>query len=235
MSSTKNRGSITLLVGPMFSGKTTELFRQANMYMLKGKKVALVRYAKDNRYSDNLASTHDKRTMKAISAIHLSEVFDKLMECEVVVIDEGQFFDDVTSVCDELANAGKIVVVSTLNGDFQRKPFDSVVPLFPLVDKIVKLNAVCMPCGNKAIYTFRTVLNSEVEVIGGSDMYKAVCRECYFKLKEEQSKAQLEKQRSQILHSIEAVSIMSMNSPLSCVESENIDPSLNVIRQMNDR
>uniref|UniRef100_A0AC35TJU5 Thymidine kinase n=1 Tax=Rhabditophanes sp. KR3021 TaxID=114890 RepID=A0AC35TJU5_9BILA len=174
-----NKGMIHLLVGPMFSGKSTELFRLTNRQYLGGKTVVIVKYAKDVRYNNEYASTHDRLTKEAISAIHLKDIFDEIKQFEVIGIDEGQFFDDVTEYCEKLANLGKFVYVAALDGDFKRKPFPSITNLYPLSEKINKMHAVCRSCGNIASFTFRTIVNDTVEVIGGSEMYKAVCRECY--------------------------------------------------------
>lgn len=77
------------------------------------------------------------------------------------------------------------MIVAALDGDFQRRPFKTIINLYPLCEKIEKLHAVCRSCGGLASFTFRTILNSEIEVIGGEDIYKAVCRVCYLKFKDE--------------------------------------------------
>uniref|UniRef100_A0A0K0EP09 Thymidine kinase n=1 Tax=Strongyloides stercoralis TaxID=6248 RepID=A0A0K0EP09_STRER len=184
---TKQHGMIHMIIGPMFSGKTTELFRLANMHILANKKVVIVKYERDIRYDIQFASTHDEKKMKAIAAIHLKDVFDNIKEHDVIGIDEGQFFDDIVCVAEKLASMGKLVIVAALDGDFQRRPFENIINLYPLAEKIKKINAVCRSCGFFASFTFRTTNSSDLEIIGGEDMYQAVCRECFYKLKNNQS------------------------------------------------
>ncbi|KAH7724705.1 thymidine kinase [Aphelenchoides avenae] len=118
----------------------------------------------------------------AISALTLREVIDCLRDHEVVAIDEGQFFSDIVEFSEELANSGKTVIISALNGDFQRKPFPVIAKLFAMAEKIDKVTAVCHACGQSASFTWRTVQSNEREVIGGAEKYQAVCRSCYFEL-----------------------------------------------------
>ncbi|CAD5218744.1 unnamed protein product [Bursaphelenchus okinawaensis] len=173
-----SNGSIHLIVGPMFSGKTTELFRLSNRYSLAGKRVVVVKYARDTRYDDLMVCTHDLRKMDAISAVKVNDVWDELIKHDVIGIDEGQFFDDVVECAEQLADMGKTVIIAALDGDFQRKPFPNIATLFPLAEKVDKVNAVCR-CGDDASFTLRTVKCNQVEVIGGKEMYEAVCRTCY--------------------------------------------------------
>ncbi|CAD5226166.1 unnamed protein product [Bursaphelenchus xylophilus] len=180
-------GSIHLIVGPMFSGKTTELFRLSNRYSLAGKKVIVVKYARDTRYDDVMVCTHDLRKMDAISALKVNDVWSKLIENDVIGIDEGQFFEDVVECAESLADMGKTVIIAALDGDFQRKPFPNIATLFPLAEKVDKVNAVCR-CGDDASFTLRTVKCNQVEVIGGKEMYEAVCRNCYHEQVAEQRK-----------------------------------------------
>uniref|UniRef100_A0A0N4ZTK0 Thymidine kinase n=1 Tax=Parastrongyloides trichosuri TaxID=131310 RepID=A0A0N4ZTK0_PARTI len=217
-----NNGMIHLIVGPMFSGKSTELFRLTNRHILAGKSVIIVKYEKDNRYDEELASTHDKRTMKAISALHLKNILDQIKNYDVIGIDEGQFFDDIVEVCEYLANMGKVVIVAALDGDFQRRPFKNITNIYPLCEKIEKLSAVCRSCGGFASFTFRTIMNSEVEVIGGNDIYKAVCRSCYAKFKMELNFKNKD-------HNMEGCD--NDNSTMKSIfefnkDNENVDPSL---------
>jgi hypothetical protein len=101
-----------------------------------------------------------------------------LYDC--IGIDEGQFFPDIVPFCEKMANIGKTVIVAALDGTFQRKPFGSVLDLIPLAESVTKLSAVCMLCYNDASFTERLGDELAVEVIGGSDKYLAVCRQCYF-------------------------------------------------------
>uniref|UniRef100_A0A183BXS0 Thymidine kinase n=1 Tax=Globodera pallida TaxID=36090 RepID=A0A183BXS0_GLOPA len=115
------RGSIHLIIGPMFSGKTTELFRLAQRYILAGRKVAVVKYALDTRYDETHACTHDLRKMEAMRATEMAEAFDELRKFDVIGIDEGQFFKDIVKYAQELANIGKTVIIAALNGDYRQE------------------------------------------------------------------------------------------------------------------
>lgn len=175
----KTRGQIQVIFGPMFSGKSTELMRRVRRFQIAQYKCLVIKYAKDTRYSEKGMATHDKNTMEAIPANVLSDVHSHALEASVIGIDEGQFFPDTVEFCEEMANLGKTVIVAALDGTFQRKAFGSILNLVPLAESVVKLNAVCMQCFKEAAYTKRLGVEKEVEVIGGSDMYQAVCRRCY--------------------------------------------------------
>ncbi|MES1910906.1 MAG: hypothetical protein MHM6MM_003426 [Cercozoa sp. M6MM] len=179
-------GEIQLITGPMFSGKSTELFRRLKRYEIACKKVLLVKYARDTRYSASAAATHDQQTFPAIGLVKLEELMDnaeylkQVKECDVVGIDEGQFFPDVVTVAERLANLGKIVVISLLNGTFRREGFETALGLFAIAESITSLRAVCMVCYNEGAFSKRLAASNEVELIGGTDAYASVCRRCYF-------------------------------------------------------
>ena len=101
------------------------------------------------------------------------------MGAEVIGIDEGQFFDDVCEFSEEMANNGKVVLISALDGTFERKTFGNILNLIPMAEKVEKLDAVCMDCKNSASFTKRITSSKEIELIGGSDVYKPVCRRCF--------------------------------------------------------
>jgi len=172
-------GSISLIFGPMFSGKSTELVRRLKRFQIAKRRVLVIKYGKDVRYSVDKLSTHDRQMMPAVSASRLEEVIDRIDGYDVIGVDEGQFFPDVVQFCEDVAQLGKTVIVSALDGDFRRKPFGSILELIPLAEYVVKLSAVCMICTADAAFSKRIVEGDEIEKIGGSDMYVAVCRKCY--------------------------------------------------------
>lgn len=163
----------------MFSGKSTELLRRLKRFEIAKRRVLVIKYGKDVRYSVENLSTHDRQMMPAVSASRLEEVMDRIDGYDVIGVDEGQFFPDVVKFCEDVAQLGKTVIVSALDGDFRRKPFGSILELIPLAEYVVKLSAVCMICTADAAFSKRIVEGDEVEKIGGSDMYVAVCRKCY--------------------------------------------------------
>jgi len=172
-------GKIQLIVGPMFSGKSTELLRKMRIFEIAKHKTLVVKYAKDDRYSDAKLSTHDKQMRTAVKAHMLSEIEDLAMETSVIGIDEGQFFDDIFEFSNRMANLGKIVIVAALDGTFEQKPFANIMKLVPCSESIVKLTAVCMTCYRQAAFTRRIdASDKRVEVIGNENMYAAACRRC---------------------------------------------------------
>ena len=179
-------GSLQVIFGPMFSGKSTELQRRLRRHTVANRRVLVVKYAGDNRYDEDVGSasravTHDLTAMPAVPTRELHNIDNVAHNYDVIGIDEGQFFDDIAHYCEKWAQAGKTVIVAALDGTFQRKPFKSVLALVPLAEEITKLTAVCTDCAADAAFTARTTKETAVEVIGGATSYKAVCRACYGK------------------------------------------------------
>lgn len=175
-------GRLTVILGPMFAGKSTELMRRVKREMHARKTCFVIKYSKDTRYSADNMATHDRLTLVANAAVSkLSEIKrEAWLAADVIAVDEGQFFPDVIEFCQQAADMGKIVIVSALDGDFRRQPFGRVLELVPLSDEVVKLTAVCMLCHeNDAIFTRRIGMSDQTELIGGEESYKAVCRDCY--------------------------------------------------------
>lgn len=174
-------GEIQLIIGPMFSGKSTELLRRIRRYDIAKKSCLLVKHAKDNRYDEEFVTTHDFQKTRAISTESLEKIYNLLINYQVIGIDEGQFFPDILETSERLANQGKIVIIAALDSTFQRKPFNKICELIPLCETVIKLNAVCSECYQSASFTKRTTDEKEIEVVGGIEKYKPVCRKCFFK------------------------------------------------------
>lgn len=176
-----SEGRIELIIGPMFAGKTTELMRRVKREIHARRLCLVIKYAKDVRYSKDHVASHDQLTLRAKAAVaQLKDVGDEWKYHEVIAVDEGQFFPDLVDFCRKVSDAGKIVIVSALDGDYLRKPFGHVCELIPLCETVSKLTAVCMMCHTKeASFTRRTVNSNQQELIGGADMYIATCRDCY--------------------------------------------------------
>ncbi|CAL1282816.1 unnamed protein product [Larinioides sclopetarius] len=173
------KGHIQIIFGPMFSGKTTELIRRLRKYQIANHKCLIIKYSHDTRYSEKEISTHDRQTLDAISVATLSDLKNQAENYSVIGIDEGQFFPDVVVFSEEMANIGKIVIVAALDGTYQRKGFSNTLQLVPLAESVIKLTSVCMLCFEEASYTKRIGNETELEIIGGTDKYMAVCRSCY--------------------------------------------------------
>jgi thymidine kinase len=177
-----SRGSISVIFGPMFSGKTTELLRRMRRHQIARKKCLVLKYQNDTRYTSGAAvSTHDRTEMPAIPVAELMSLPQRdLMGVEVIGIDEGCFFPDIVPFCEAQANSGKVVIVASLDGTFQRKEFNQVLGLVPLAEEVTKLTAVCTVCGSPASFSRRIGKETAVELIGGADKYIAACRQCFF-------------------------------------------------------
>lgn len=120
--------------------------------------------------------------IEAVSCEILAEVEEKAEDYDILGIDEGQFFEDIVEFCERMANAGKMVIVAALDGTFERKAFGKVLELIPLAESITKLDSVCVDCKHSASFTKRLCDSKETELIGGSEIYKPVCRGCYNKV-----------------------------------------------------
>lgn len=177
------RGRVELIIGPMFAGKTTELMRRVKREIHARRSCFVIKYSKDTRYDVHNVASHDQLTLRAQAAVsQLTEVHDKWQKFDVLAIDEGQFFADLVDFCNTAADAGKIVMVSALDGDYRRKPFGQICELVPYCESVDKLTAVCMMCHEQpACFTRRTVNVEQQELIGGADMYIATCRGCYMR------------------------------------------------------
>lgn len=182
-------GSLFLYLGPMFSGKTSKLIQIYKTRTYIGKKVAVINYSQDRRYSDSMLSTHDKMMIPCIFIDQLSsiwkdesnEYYPIIKNADTILINEGQFFPDIFDIVIEMVEiAGKEVHICGLDGDFKRNPFGSLLQLIPYCNTVEKLNALCADCrdGTPAIFSHR-ISRETAQVVIGSDNYKPLCRECY--------------------------------------------------------
>ncbi len=181
-------GYLELILGPMWSGKTTKLVRLYKQYNLCNLKILAINYEHDKRYSQTKISTHDKNEIPCIQAGKLSEISDILNNelseefenSKVILINEGQFFKDIVSWVKKAVDIHKKkIYICGLDGDFKRMEFNNWLgELVPFSDKITKLTSICGMCKNKpAIFSHRTSKEQEQEVIGLD--YIPLCRNCY--------------------------------------------------------
>jgi len=168
---------LTLILGPMFGMKTTELLRRLRRAQIAGKKVILFRPTTDTR--DHL--THDKLSHNIEEKFTARLFFSDWEKYDIIGIDEGQFFVSLAQDAAYFADKGKTVIISALNGTSERKPFDEIQKLIPEAEEIVKLNAVCMDCGSDfATFSYYKAGNKEKDVqVGDENEYMALCRGCY--------------------------------------------------------
>ena len=179
-------GKLELVIGPMYSGKTTYLIRMKNRYTIGGKHCIFIKYQHDNRYSDTNVVSHDNIEEKAVKSINNSlmdtiETISDIDNYDVILIDEIQFFNDGAESCDVLANRGFTVIAAGLQGDYKKEPFDSISKLIPKADKIKHLTAVDKYNGLDAPFTVRIGNSKKQVIIGGKKMYMSLSRENYNK------------------------------------------------------
>ena len=180
MNPESGEGKIELILGPMFSGKSTRLIEQMRKYVYKAKKTIMVKYYADQRYSEKSeVVTHDLIKYDSINCKLLGNSFDTLKQYDVIGIDEGQFFADLVEVCEELALVGKIILIAALNGDFRMEPFPVIQRIISKSDKIKLLKAYCFNCHKDAKFSLRIVQSNETVLIGAGEAYKPACRECH--------------------------------------------------------
>jgi len=170
-----------IIIGPMFSGKSTELLRRASRYEAIGKNVLYINYYLDQRYgTTNKITTHNNTSKKALMVQKLNNLLDldEYKSCDIIAINEAQFFTDLYDFCiTSLYKHKKYIIMAGLDGDYNKNPFGDILKLIPHCDKLIKLNALCKICGNDAKFTKRITKNDSQIVIGGEESYIPVCRQ----------------------------------------------------------
>ena len=180
----KYNESLTLIIGPMFAGKTTRLQKMVNNYKDSGDRVLVLSHSKyDNRYEEGFICSHDGVKMRSSPVKDLNTAKDMIKEYDVISIDEGQFFEDLVENVIYFLEEGKRVIVAGLDMDFKKNKFGHILDLDIYTDNIERLRADCMRCGEpgigKAVYSYRIAGGVDVIEVGGSDKYIAVCNDCY--------------------------------------------------------
>ena len=176
----ESAGRLELILGPMFSGKTTRLIEQYHLYTTRNMNVIAINFADDTRYHDTMLSTHDNVMIPCVQCHNLNEIIDNdnIKNSSVILINEGQFFQDIFEiVVNWVEHQKKHVIICGLDGDFKRIKFGKLCDLIPFCDSIVKLHAKCK-CGQNAIFSHR-VTNEVAQVVIGSSNYIPLCRTCY--------------------------------------------------------
>lgn len=176
------RGSIEVIAGSMFSGKTEELIRRLRRAMFAGLKVEIFKPSIDTRYSEDRVVSHDEKSIISTPVENASSILLLASGVEVVGIDEAQFFDgSLVEVCTRLADAGTRVIVAGLDMDFAGNPFGPMPALMAVAEYISKVHAICVRCGNLANYSYRKVKDEKIVMLGEKDIYEPICRSCYIK------------------------------------------------------
>lgn len=183
MHETTKRGSIEVICGSMFSGKTEELLRRLKRAQIAKQKVEIFKPAIDVRYSEDEVVSHDRNSITSTPVEHSSNILLLASNVEVVGIDEAQFFDDgLVDVCQHLADEGIRVIVAGLDMDFKRIPFGPIPNLCSIADDVRKVHAICVRCGRLANFSNRLVDDNKRVLLGESDEYQPLCRSCYIEL-----------------------------------------------------
>ena len=180
-------GSIEMITGPMFAGKSEELLRRINRLKYAKKNFLVFKPQIDNRYSETEVVSHSKRSSKAIAISKGEEIYNYYKDgIDAVCIDEVQFFDEkIIDIIDELANKGLRIIVSGLDTDFKGNPFMVTAKLLAKAEFVTKLTAICAKCGKEATMTQRLIngqipsVNDEVILVGASESYEPRCRHCH--------------------------------------------------------
>ena len=171
-------GSLDIIIGPMYSGKSTRLIKIYHKNSMK--KICVINYSADNRYNTNALSTHDGLKIESLKLSNLDTLKIDYDNYDMFIIDEAQFYPDLVEICKFLISKSKDITVAGLSSDFQMKKFGNIIDLIPFCNNIEKLNTTCRFCSGKAYFTKRLTDDTEQEIIG-NDIYAPVCRNCHSK------------------------------------------------------
>ena len=184
-----HQGRIEVICGSMFSGKTEELIRRMKRARFAKQKVEIFKPARDVRYSDEDVVSHDHNIIPSTPIDSSDSILLLSSDTDVVGIDEAQFFDNrLPDVCNELANRGVRVIVAGLDMDYKGVPFGPIPALCAIADDVTKVHAICVKCGALAYVSHRLVANDKRVLLGETEEYEPLCRDCYRKAEEEKKK-----------------------------------------------
>jgi thymidine kinase len=173
-------GGIEVICGSMFSGKTEELIRRINRARYAKLSVKVFKPKLDVRYDENDVVSHNATASASTPVGKSSEILLLAGHAQVIGIDEAQFFDNkLPDICTTLANKGIRVIIAGLDMDFKGRPFGPMPTLMAIAESVTKVHAVCLICGNPALYSYRLVPSKEKVLLGEKDSYEPRCRICY--------------------------------------------------------
>lgn len=189
MNNNFNSGFLSIILGPMWSGKTSKIVDLYKQFTFCNIDVLPINYSLDTRYGNECISTHDERRIACKSAETLLDIVDichgkttnEFEKCKVILINEGQFFKDIKNwVSCAVEKHNKHVYICGLDGDFKREKFGDLLELIPVCDEVIKLKSICLNCKvNQAIFTHRRESDDTEQVLIGLDEYIPLCRSCY--------------------------------------------------------
>ncbi len=176
----KRKGSIEVICGSMFSGKTEELIRRMKRAQYAKQKVEIFKPEIDTRYDDVNVVSHEGNSIHSTPVPASSHILLLASDVDVVGIDEAQFFDaGLVDVCNQLADSGIRVIVAGLDMDYLGKPFGPIPSLLATAEHVTKVHAICMRCGNVANHSHRISDDSALVVLGETNNYEPLCRDCF--------------------------------------------------------
>jgi len=177
---TKRKGSIEVICGSMFSGKTEELIRRLKRAQYAKQSVEIFKPTIDSRFDEVKVVSHNSNSIHSTPVPSSANILLLANEVQVVGIDEAQFFDnELANVCNQLANSGVRVIVAGLDTDYQGNPFGPMPALLAIAEYVTKVHAICMRCGNPANHSHRITDESSLVLLGETNNYEPLCRDCF--------------------------------------------------------
>ncbi len=175
-------GWIEVICGSMFSGKTEELIRRLKRAQFARQKVEIFTPSIDTRYGEDSVTSHDKNAIRSTPVPAAANIPILADNCDVVGIDEAQFFDDeIIQVCNDLANRGVRVIVAGLDMDFKGNPFGPMPALMATAEYVTKVHAICTRTGNLAHYSYRKARSEALVLLGETEEYEPLSRAAFYK------------------------------------------------------
>lgn len=176
------RGGIEVICGSMFSGKTEELIRRLTRAQFAKQKIQVFKPTLDKRFDSSHIVSHQGNKLQGLIVENSSDILTLVNDAEVVGIDEAQFFDEqLPDICTLLANKGIRVIAAGLDLDYTAAPFGSMPQLMAIAEQVTKVQAICVQCSNFAYVSHRKIDEKNLVVLGETDIYEPLCRDCYNK------------------------------------------------------
>lgn len=206
-------GWIEVICGSMFSGKTEELIRRLKRAKFAKQRVEIFTPSVDTRYEEDMVTSHDKNAIRSTPVPAAANIPILADGCDVVGIDEAQFFDDeIVRVCNDLANRGIRVIVAGLDMDFKGNPFGPMPALMATAEYVTKVHAVCTRTGNLANYSYRKAKSDALVLLGEKEEYEPLSRAAYYKAKKQDE-----------LEKIQVKDAENLSSPISSQNKQRND------------
>jgi len=184
-------GNLHLIMGPMYSGKSSHLIQNFNELSLINQNVLVVTHTIETRYSIDNLSSHDRKEVackkvndiQSVITLCNSDIKNDVQLAEYILVDEAQFFPDLLKIIELVETYNKTVYVYGLDGDFKRNKFGSILDLIPFCNTVKKLNGTCSRCENSSLFSWRISHDKMTQVVvGAADEYIPLCRQCYLKV-----------------------------------------------------